>query len=34
MKTKHLIFVALFAALIAIGAQIRVPVGPDRKSVV
>lgn len=28
MKTKHLIFVALFAALIAIGAQIRVPIGP------
>lgn len=28
MKTKHLVFVALFAALIAVGAQIRVPVGP------
>ncbi len=28
MKTKHIIFVALFAALIAIGAQIRVPIGP------
>lgn len=28
MKTKHIIFVALFAALIAIGAQIRFQVGP------
>ena len=28
MKTKHLIYAALFAALIAIGAQIRIPVGP------
>ncbi|MCD2138643.1 biotin transporter BioY [Salinicoccus halitifaciens] len=28
MKTKHLVFVALFAALIAVGAQIRVPIGP------
>lgn len=28
MKTKHLVFAALFTALIAIGAQIRVPLGP------
>ncbi len=28
MKTKHIIYVALFAALIAIGAQIRFQVGP------
>lgn len=28
MKTKHLVFAALFTALIAIGAQIRIPLGP------
>lgn len=28
MSTKHLLYVALFAALIAIGAQIRLPIGP------
>src|SRR5699024_12302084 len=28
MKTKHLIYAALFAALIAEGAQIRIPIGP------
>lgn len=28
MKTKHLVFAALFTALIAVGAQIRVPLGP------
>lgn len=28
MKTKHLIYVALFAALISVGAQIRIPIGP------
>ncbi|KKK34089.1 hypothetical protein WN59_10895 [Salinicoccus sediminis] len=28
MKTKHLIYAALFAALIAVGAQIRIPIGP------
>lgn len=28
MKTKHLVYAALFAALIAVGAQIRVPLGP------
>lgn len=28
MKTKHLVYVALFAALIAVGAQIRIPIGP------
>lgn len=28
MKTRHLIYAALFAALIAVGAQIRIPVGP------
>jgi biotin transport system substrate-specific component len=28
MKTKHLVYVALFAALIAVGAQIRIPAGP------
>ncbi|WP_342388603.1 biotin transporter BioY [Salinicoccus bachuensis] len=28
MSTKHLVYVALFAALIAIGAQIRLPIGP------
>lgn len=28
MKTKQLILVALFAALIAIGAQISIPIGP------
>lgn len=28
MKTKHIIFVALFAALIAISAQIRIQLGP------
>ena len=28
MKTKHLVFAALFTALIAAGAQIRVPIGP------
>src|SRR5699024_654746 len=26
MKTKHLIYTALFAALIAVGAQIRIPI--------
>src|SRR5699024_5860049 len=28
MKTKQLVFAAVFAALIAVGAQIRVPSGP------
>lgn len=28
MKTKHLVFAALFAGLIAVGAQIRIPLGP------
>lgn len=28
MKTKKLVFAALFVALIAVGAQIRVPIGP------
>lgn len=28
MKTKHLVFAALFTAMIAVGAQIRVPLGP------
>ncbi|MFA7744266.1 biotin transporter BioY [Salinicoccus roseus] len=28
MSTKHLLYVALFASLIAIGAQIRLPIGP------
>lgn len=28
MSTKHLVYVALFAALIAVGAQIRLPIGP------
>lgn len=28
MKAKDLVFVALFAALISIGAQIRIPIGP------
>ncbi|CAD2077590.1 Biotin transporter BioY [Jeotgalicoccus aerolatus] len=28
MKTKQLVFAAVFAALIAVGAQIRVPIGP------
>lgn len=28
MKTKHLVFAALFTALIAVGAQIRIPLGP------
>ncbi|WP_411843577.1 biotin transporter BioY [Salinicoccus sp. HZC-1] len=28
MKTKHLIYAALFAAVIAVGAQIRIPIGP------
>ena len=28
MKTKHLVFASLFTALIAVGAQIRVPLGP------
>lgn len=28
MKTKHLIYTALFAAVIAVGAQIRIPIGP------
>lgn len=28
MKTKHLVFSALFVALIAVGAQIKVPIGP------
>lgn len=28
MKTKQLVFAALFVALIAVGAQIRVPIGP------
>lgn len=28
MKTKQLVFAALFVALIAVGAQIKVPIGP------
>lgn len=28
MKTKHLVFAALFTGLIAVGAQIRIPIGP------
>ncbi|MFC3420200.1 biotin transporter BioY [Salinicoccus hispanicus] len=28
MSTKHLVYIALFAALIAVGAQIRLPIGP------
>lgn len=28
MKTKHLVFAALFTALIAVGAQIKIPLGP------
>lgn len=28
MSTKHLVYVAVFASLIAIGAQIRIPLGP------
>lgn len=28
MKTKHLVFAALFTALIAVGAQLRIPLGP------
>lgn len=28
MKTKHLIYAALFAAVISVGAQIRIPIGP------
>ncbi|AKG73292.1 biotin transporter BioY [Salinicoccus halodurans] len=28
MKTKHIIYAALFAAVIAVGAQIRIPIGP------
>lgn len=28
MKTKHLVYVALFVALISVGAQIRIPIGP------
>ena len=28
MKIKHMVYVALFVALISVGAQIRIPVGP------